>query len=129
MPKHILLFALVIFFGCTKPFKAKESHVNLNIIETQTPQTQNVGEDIVSQVKCSAENLCYQFTNFQVDETSAREYEIHAIGTYPNHPTACMQAIYYKDTTVKINAAVKGQYLLHFLNNNVLFKTDTVEVN
>lgn len=129
MNKHALLFAFVLFLGCTKPLKQDNAPVNLTIIKAETPKTQSLGEDIVSQVTCSAENLCYHFSNFDISETGEREYEIRAIGTYPNYPTECLQAIYYKDTTVKINATVKGQYMLHFFNNNVLFKTDTIKVN
>jgi hypothetical protein len=129
MNKYSLLCAFILFSSCTKPLKMDEAPVNLTIIKTETPLTQTQGKDIVSQVTCSGANLCYHFTNFQVNETGQREYEIYAMGTVPNHLTECAQTIYYKDTTVKINAAVKGQYLLHFFNYNALFKTDTVQVN
>ena len=124
-----MLFAIILFAGCTKPLKIDNTPVNLTIIKTETPQTQKQDENIISQVTCSGENLCYQFTNFVVNQTAQTEYEIRAMGNYPNYPTECLQAIYYEDTTVKIDAAVKGQYLLHFINHNTIFKTDTVQVN
>jgi hypothetical protein len=64
--------------------------------------------------------------------TTTQGQEIKAKGTYPNSNKAdivCLQAIYYADTSLKINATTKGQYVLKFYNNNLLFKADTVQVN
>jgi hypothetical protein len=73
-------------------------------------------------------DLCYHFAYFTVNKQQFL-VDIHAIGTYPTKPTVCLQAFYYKDTTISIPTNVAGNYVLRFYNGDVLFKSDTVQVN
>lgn len=104
---------------------------DLIFVKTTTGIIQPQQGTIVSQAKAYGPDLCYKFSKFDIKETAAREFEIRAKATNAGDKpgTACAQAIYYVDTTCKINAAVKGKYLLHFYNKDQLFKTDTVQVN
>jgi hypothetical protein len=127
------LVILTILGGCKKNDDEPATVlVDLGIIAATTPTTTTQGQDIVSAVRCSAPDLCYKFAKFEINETANRQFEIKAKATYPNSKKGdivCAQAIYYADTSLKINAAAKGQYVLKFYNNNVLFKADTVKVN
>ncbi len=129
----IVIFIFYASFACNKTANAPDRIlVDLSFINTSTPKTQLNGQDIISAIRCSGENLCYNFSNFEIKKITAREFEIHAKGTFPNNAkgdVVCLDAIYYKDTTVRINTTTTGKYLLHFYNHNYLFKTDTVEVN
>jgi GH25 family lysozyme M1 (1,4-beta-N-acetylmuramidase) len=73
-------------------------------------------------------DLCYHFAYFTLNRQQFL-VDIHAIGTYPTKPTACPLAIYYKDTTLSIQANAVGKYVLRFYNGTQLFKADTVQVN
>lgn len=104
--------------------------VDLRIYGTATPRSQVQGQAIISQVKCSGPDLCYRFCHFEITEAGTRRFEIRAKATFPKgNNYVCLQAFYVKDTTAKINTPTKGQYLLQFYNKNILFKTDTVQVN
>ena len=97
--------------------------IDLQIINTTTPATQTQKQDIVSQVRCIEKNGCEKFSTIEIHKTGTNEYEIRAKGTVPNLPTAdyfCTQVITYKDSTVKVNAATKGKYLLRFYNQQQL---------
>jgi hypothetical protein len=124
---------LTIFAGCKKNDNEPDTVlVDLGIISTNTPMAVTQGQDIVSKVKCSGSDLCYRFAKFEINEIVNKQFEIKAKATYPNSKKGdivCLQAIYYADTSLKINAATKGQYILKFYNNNLLFKADTVQVN
>jgi hypothetical protein len=105
---------------------------DLTIIATNTPNDINQGQDIVSHVRCSGPNLCYSFAKFEIREMGQGQFEIKAKAHYPNPKKGdiiCLQAVYYVDTVLHIKAPASGQYLLKFMNNQQLFKTDTVRVN
>jgi hypothetical protein len=126
----IALF-LFVFAGCTREDGINAWRSYMTFTSVTTPATVIKGNDIVSQVRASAPNLCYSFKAFEVTEKAVREYEIRAKA---NHPSAsqgvvCAEALYTIDTTFKMNAADNGQYILHFYNDNALFKSDTVVVN
>lgn len=134
MPSKLLLSFcfFVAMFSCEKTEKDDATNlVNLAFITTATPASQIQGQAIFSQVRCIEPDLCYRFSNFEIQEAGMREFNIRAKGTYPSAKSgiACAQIVTFKDTTVKIQAATKGQYLLHFYNQNQLFNTDTVQVN
>ncbi|PVD50620.1 hypothetical protein DC498_18670 [Terrimonas sp.] len=104
--------------------------VDLTILSTVTPSNIIQGQNIISNVRCFGSNLCYNFAKFEVLETSPRQFEIKAKSTYPTgRDIGCFDAIYYKDTTFEINTPASGQYVLKFLNNNQIFKTDIVQVD
>lgn len=124
---------LLILVSCKKNASEPDAVlVDLSIISTITPRTTTQGQEIVSNIKCSASNLCYEFLKFEIQETESRHFAIKAMATYPNPRKgnfACPQAIYYADTTLKIMTTTRGKYLLEFYNDNLLFKIDTVLVN
>jgi hypothetical protein len=134
MRQIILSFLiLAIFVTCKKHNNEPDTIlVDLTIISTVTPITATLGQDIVSAIKCSAPDLCYKFAKFEVKEMATRQFEIKAKATYPDSKKGdivCLEAIYYADTLLKINATTKGQYVLNFFNGNLFFKSDTVQVN
>ena len=133
MPRIIVSFIIIIFLNsCTKNKEPDTVLTDLIFISTNTPTAGIQGQDIISIVKCYGPNLCYKFSKFEIIETTLRQFQIKAKATYPNSnkgDIVCLQAIYTVDTTVKINAATKGQYILRFYNPNGLFKSDTVQVN
>jgi hypothetical protein len=126
------LLILAIFAGCRKNNEPDTVIVDLSIISATTPATAVQGQDIISQVRCSGSDLCYQFSNFEIKEMAARHFMIMAKGTYPNSKKGdivCPQAIYYADTSLTIHTPAKGQYILNFFNHSLLIKSDTVQVN
>ena len=133
MKKSSIMFLLIVFISCNKVSNEPDTiSVDLAIISTNTPKTILQGQDILSNVICSGSNLCYAFSNFEINETQPKIFDIKAKGTLPNskkRDVVCLQAFYYKDTTLKINTSTKGQYILKFYNNNLLSKSDTVQVN
>jgi hypothetical protein len=123
--------ALSMVMACTKPCLPKnEEKKDLMIVGVTTPATVEKGNQIVSQVRCEGQDLCYSFSNFEIKESGVRQFEIRAKANYPAHKNVvCGMAIYVADTVVKIDADGKGQYILQFYNANQLFKSDTVVVN
>jgi len=134
MRQIVLTFLTMTFMiACSKSTVDPDTFlVDLTFLSTNTSNNVIQGQDIVSNVRCLGPDLCYKFSKFEITETAVKQFEIRAKSTYPNPKNGdivCLQAIYYKDTTVKINASTKGKYILKFLNNNQLFKADTVQVN
>jgi hypothetical protein len=135
MKRSIITSFCFIFFllSCKKITTEPDTIVvDLSIIAASSPASQIQGQDITSNVRCSGNNLCYKFLKFETKEITARNFEIRAKATYPNAQKGdivCADAIYNIDTTLKINASVKGQYLLKFYNGSNLFKVDTAQVN
>lgn len=115
--------------GCEKTENTTPGPVlaDLQFTKTTTPSNQSQQEGIVSQVKAYGPNLCYKFSKIDIKETATREFDIRLKATVTGD--VCAQALYNVDTTVKVNAAAKGKYLLHFYSQQQLFKTDTVQVN
>ena len=131
----ILFFLFIICFSCSckKTNNIPDTIItDLAIVNTTTPATQTLGNDITSTVKCSGSDLCYRFLNFEIKQIANTKFEVRAKGTCPNAAKGdviCLQAIYYKDTIFKITPSLKGQYIIQFYNQTSLFKTDTVQVN
>lgn len=122
------LLSFFVFLGCNKEEGNKElNEVRLSFTRIQTPGAVPFPQNIISAVGVSGSDLCYRFTHFEIKHPIANVYEIHAKGTYPARPTICLQAIYNKDTIVKIQPTAPGQYILRFYNQ-ALYKTDTVQV-
>jgi hypothetical protein len=127
-----LMLLVTVVSGCKKNTGLDTVVVDLTIISTNTPPAATQGHNILSNIKCSGTDLCYKFLRFDIKETGTRQFEIKVKATYPNSKKGdivCAQAIYYVDTSITINAATKGQYILNFYNNNTLFKADTIQVN
>jgi hypothetical protein len=129
--KRLIAFVIpLLLLSCTK--EAEEGNHELRdliITETSTTPTASLEGSIVSRMKCYGPDLCYRFRQFEIKETSPRQYDIRAKATYPKGNVFCPQALYEVDTTININPATTGQYVLRFYNNNTLFKADTVQVN
>jgi len=122
------LLMMVLITACDKPIISDTEFRDLSFVQTTTPSNVALNQSIVSQVKVSGSDLCYHFAYFTVSQQQFL-VDIHAKGTYPTKPGACPQAIYYKDTTISVPANTVGKYVLRFYNGDVLFKSDTVQVN
>lgn len=126
----ILLLATVLVSCFRDPVVLSDTRlVNLTITETITPTSVTHTQPIVSNVKMTAPDLCYKFSQFIVVQENPFHYNINATGTYPNNPSGCPTAIYTKDTTLSIPTSMTGKYILRFYNGIQLFKADTVNVN
>lgn len=123
------LLLIFVFTGCVTPVGDGRRIVDLTINRTNTPKTSSITQGITSEVRVNGADLCYKFEYFEVKNPSGLVYEISAKGSYPEDNPACAQAIYVKDTTLKIPTAVAGNYVLKFYNGHTLFKSDTVIVN
>jgi len=121
----LIVFTLV---ACDKPIESNIGFTELNIIQTNTPATGTINQNIVSTIRVSGPDLCYRFAYFTVNQQQLL-VDIHAIGTHPTEPMGCAQAIYNKDTTLSIPATTAGKYVLRFYNGSQLFKSDTLQVN
>jgi len=125
---YFLLLILFNLLACDKPIESDIRFTELSIVQTNTPPTGTINQNIVSTIRVSGPDLCYRFAYFTVNQQQLL-VDIHAIGTYPTKPTGCAQAIYNKDTTLSVPARTAGKYVLRFYNGNQLFKSDTVLVN
>jgi hypothetical protein len=124
----LLLLTVLFVTSCDKPVFSDKQFTDLSIVQTTTPKTGTVNQNIVSNVKVSGPDLCYNFAYFTVNKQQFL-VDVHTIGTYPTKPGACLQAVYFKDTTLSIPVTEAGQYVLCFYNGTQLFKSDTVQVN
>jgi hypothetical protein len=124
----LLLLSAALLVSCDKPVESDIQFVDLSFVQTTTPKTTTLNAGITSAVKVMGTDLCYNFGYFTVNKQQF-VVDVHAIGTYPTHPGACPQALYYKDTTLTIQTTSPGQHILRFYNGSQLFKSDTVQVN
>ena len=131
MKRLFTVFLVAALIGCSKEATEENGNlVDLTFTSTNTPQEVSEDDHIVSRVKFYGPNLCYRFVKFDIKETGVREFAIRAKATLPDiKELGCAQALYQVDTTVSINAATQGQYILRFYHHNTLFKSDTVQVN
>ena len=125
---YFLLLTLFNLLACDKPIQSGIRFTELSIVQTNTPLTGTINQNIVSTIRVSGPDLCYRFAYFTVNQQKLLA-DIHAIGSYPTEPMGCAQAIYNKDTTVSVRATTAGKYVLRFYNGSQLFKSDTVQVN
>jgi hypothetical protein len=125
---YLLLLTTLFIIACDKPIESDTQFTELSFVQTNTPPNVALNQNIVTSVKVMGPDLCYRFAYFTVNPQQFL-VDIHAIGTYPTKPTACATAIYYKDTTLSIQANATGKYVIRFYNGNQLFKADTVQVN
>jgi hypothetical protein len=126
---------LTIFDGCAKYNTEPGTGsilIDMPIISTNTPESLLQGQDIVSNVRIAATDGCVSFSRIDITEIAIRQFDIRAKATFPYRKdggVACTAIYYTIDTTVRINTIRKGQYILRFYNKNLLFKSDTVQVN
>ena len=120
--------AALLVTACDKPIISDISFKDLDIAQTNTPKTGIANQNIISHIKVSGPDLCYNFAYFTVNKQQFL-VDIHAIGTYPTKPVGCATALYYKDTTLSVPVGSPGTYVLRFYNGSQLFKSDTVRVN
>jgi hypothetical protein len=123
----VLLLAF-LSTACDKPVESDTRFTDLSIVQTTTPKTGAVNNNIVSTIRVSGPDLCYRFAYFTVNK---QQYfvDVHAMGTYPTKPGGCATALYFKDTTLSVPVSVAGSYILRFYNGTQLFRSDTVQVN
>jgi len=126
-----LIFAtcILLICSCVKPADPTLNVVDLGFSKTNTVSITTVAQGINSDVTCVGADLCYTFSHFEIRQSAAMVYDIYAKGTHPGKEAICAQAIYTKDTTVRISTSLPGQYLFRFYNRIELFDTDTVQVN
>lgn len=75
-------------------------------------------------------NADVTFLNFEVEEKSAKQYQIRAKGFYDNiNYGISLPVVMTFDSTVFIKPVATGQYLLKFYSGSQLVQTDTVQVN
>ena len=124
-----ILLLIFVLSGCVTPVGDGRRIVDLIINRTNTPKTTTISEGITSEIRVNGADLCYKFEYFEVKNPSGLIFEISAKGSFPEGNPVCPQAVYTKDTTVKIQPPVSGTYILKFYNGNSLLKSDTVIVN
>lgn len=118
-----------MLFACLKSNTPGLNIVDLGFSKANTIQTTTTAQGINSDVTCVGADLCYAFSHFEIRESAAKVYDIYAKGTHPGKEAICAQAIYTKDTIVRISTPLPGQYILKFYNPGGLFKADSVQVN
>jgi len=119
---------MLLLGACDKPIISDRVFTDLNIVQTTTPKTGNLNQNIVSNIKVSGPDLCYRFAYFTVNKQQFL-IDVNAKGTYPAKPVGCSAAVYYDDTTLSVPVTAAGRYILRFFNGGQLFKSDTVQVN
>ena len=129
MKTYSFLILIFLLAGCVTPVGDGRRVVDLIINSTNTPKTTSVLQGITSDIRVNGADLCYKFEYFEVKNPSNLIFEINAKGSFPEGNPVCAQAIYSKDTIVRIQPPVPGTYVLKYYNGNTLFKSDTVTVN
>ena len=119
---------LTTLMACDKPVVEK-GEGDLLYANVQTPKIASVNQGIVSQLRVTGPNLCYSLSYINIFMASTNEIYINARGKVPTGSDICAQAIYTKDTTVKIAVPNPGKYILKFYTRDHLFQSDTVQVN
>ena len=136
--KYLLSIILIVSatLGCKKNNIENLCDTYLSISSTNTPATVLLSEGITSTVTSHGPDLCYRFSGMEITQQPTPsgpvyqfKYFIKVKGTVPCKSTICAQAIYNSTNSFLLTPTVKGTYYLHFYNQNVLFKTDTVIVN
>jgi hypothetical protein len=129
MKTFCILLIMLALTACDRPVGDVLKMFFFIVEKTTTPRTTTIAQGISSNITVSGSDLCYRFHHFDISQRFLFGYEIHARGTYPSKATACPLAIYSKDTVLQLYPSSAGQYLLKFYQEDVLIKTDTVQVN
>jgi hypothetical protein len=125
---NLLLCAGILATACSKPV-VDNSLGNLDFYKAETAATSTTSQGILSNVRCGGSNLCYSFSHFDIQSPSPRVYNIYAKGYVPTPKDICAQALYRKDTVVRISTPTTGKYILNFHNSMGIYESDTVQVN
>ena len=123
--------------SCKKPTdkpieKPKSKTDYIPIISANTSPEVALGESIKSKVKMGFYSLSASvtFLNFDVKETTERQYDIRAKGFFDNINYAIsLPVVMTFDTILSIRPKIKGQHILRLYSALQLVQTDTVQVN
>jgi len=135
--KQILSIVLIVslIFSCKKNDQ-ELCDTYLTISSTNTPTATILDQGITSTINSYGPDLCYRFSGMEITQQPTPsgpvyqfKYFIKVKGTIPCKSTNCAQAIYNSTNSILLTPTVRGTYYLHFYNQNLLFKTDTVIVN
>jgi hypothetical protein len=132
MAKAVLFFLLILFLLSCKKAETDAAYADLFITKAEAPANTTVSEGITVKVQCYGPDLCYTFSHFDIVAPELFQYDIIAKASLPGKPAVCPQAIYKVDTSLTIQTAVKGRYVLRFhslLSSSMPLITDTVQVH
>jgi hypothetical protein len=130
-----LLIVATVFTACLKTNeKSTPDRVitTLSFSYVHSPDTAKLGDTVITQIKVNGPNLCYKFEGFSGANSGPNQYDINAVGSYPNpekSDTICPTFPYTKDTSLTIIPNVKGKMILRFFNSQTLFQADTIVIN
>ena|SRR5260221_13539002 len=102
------------------------------IISANSPTQVTQGQPILSRVKCGFTEYFADITflNFEIKETSPRQYDIRAKALYNNIMyDYSLPVLMTFDTTLPLQTLTTGKYILRFFSFNQLVEADTVQVN
>ena len=131
----LAITTFVYFTSCTKPQDQPTSKTDyIPIISSTSPLVVTLGQPVISTVKMGFYDhfADIKFLNFEIRETSARQFDIRAKGFYDNIQYGIsIPVVSTFDTTLTLQTTTSGsgQYLLKFYSFNQLVQTDTIQVN
>ena len=132
----ILLLAGILcitVISCKKSTDRPKSKTDyIPIISAITSPNVALGQTIKSKVKMGFYSLSASvtFLNFDVKETTERQYDIRAKGFFDNiNYEISLPVVMTFDTTLSIRPTITGQHILRFYSASQLVQTDTVQVN
>lgn len=133
--KYVLTaaLALVTLFGCIKEGANYQTFISdLPIVSTNTPTTSNIGDSVVSHVRCELPSRTGSvvFKGLQVAKQGDTLYNIRAIAEFTQKSDdVTVPGVWAVDTILTVKTPVAGNYVLRFFNGNTVFKSDTVVVD
>ena len=129
-----LLFTALFFTACLKSNTSPEPdrvYEYLSFYHVQGPDTVSVSDTITYQIRVGGQKACYRLEGYEGQESAANQYDIRAVGSYPNPvlgDTLGCVGNYIKDTTVRFTPRGSGKQIFRFYNMSTLFRADTVFV-
>lgn len=121
----IFIVGLFIFFiSCNKDncIESKRAF----IVETTTPKTGNVGENINIEIRFGVNNGCGQFGKFiETDNGNIKTIEVEAL----YEGCACTMDAPIRITNYIFHTSQSGTYYLKFKSSSSGFITDTLIIN
>lgn len=104
----------------------------LNITHVNGPDTVSVLDTINFQIRVSGGGSCYLLEGFEGQQTADKQYDIRAVGSYPNpiygDTLSCTGNTYVKDTIIKFSPKAIGKQVFRFFSGADLSSIDTVLV-
>jgi hypothetical protein len=125
-----MLIAL-LFAGCNKNTDADKGICNafFDFTKTVTASPVSVSDGINSIVTSYAPNSCYTFSHTEIKQITGNIFEISSLGKVTCGATICADVLIGAQDTAHVATSMPGTYILRFFNGNLLFKSDTVQVN